>query len=180
MLIEILNMGFAEIILVIVGIAFWGAVVLGVVYLIKLLFKRNETIVYVPINTFTENVGAKSNLQKSTNKETMDQSQKIALPQQQEIRYVTISDIVRCEASDSYTFFIIHNEERVLISRSLKEFSIALKPYGFMRTHQSHLVNPNYVKSWLKEDGGVLLLINGDKVPVSKPNREMVRENLEN
>ena len=48
-----------------------------------------------------------------------------------------------------------------------------------IRTHQSHLVNPAFVKSWLKEDGGVLLLLNGDKVPVSKPNREMVRENLE-
>jgi two-component system LytT family response regulator len=40
-------------------------------------------------------------------------------------------------------------------------------------------VNINYVKSWLKEDGGVLLLSNGDKVPVSRPNREKVRSVLE-
>jgi two-component system LytT family response regulator len=50
---------------------------------------------------------------------------------------------------------------------------------SFLRIHQSHLVNINYIKSWLKEDGGVLLLTNGDKVPVSRPNREKVRSVLE-
>ncbi|WP_316798960.1 LytTR family DNA-binding domain-containing protein [Pedobacter frigidisoli] len=50
-----------------------------------------------------------------------------------------------------------------------------LKPQGFLRTHQSHLVNPKFVKSWLKEDGGVLLMNSGEKIPVSKPNREIIK-----
>jgi two-component system LytT family response regulator len=62
-----------------------------------------------------------------------------------------------------------------LVSRSLKEYADQLKPKGFLRTHQTHLVNPAYVKSWLKEDGGVLQMQNGDKIPVSKPNRESVK-----
>ncbi|MFN0291389.1 LytTR family transcriptional regulator DNA-binding domain-containing protein [Pedobacter helvus] len=44
-----------------------------------------------------------------------------------------------------------------------------------IRTHQSHLVNPAFVKSWLKEDGGILLLTSGEKIPVSKPNKEAVK-----
>ncbi|KQM75145.1 two-component system response regulator [Pedobacter sp. Leaf216] len=103
---------------------------------------------------------------------------KIALPQQHEIRYVSVDDIVRCVADNTYTFFFLSNGDQVLISKPLKEYSDLLKPHGFVRAHQSHLVNPKFVKSWLKEDGGTLLMNNGDKIPVSKPNREMVKEVL--
>lgn len=100
---------------------------------------------------------------------------KIALPQQHEIRYVAINDIIRCVADNTYTFFYLANNEKILISKPLKEYSDLLKPQGFIRAHQSHLVNPTFVKSWLKEDGGMLLMNNGNKIPVSKPNREMVK-----
>ena len=100
---------------------------------------------------------------------------KIALPQQHEIRYVAVDDIVRCVADNTYTFFYLSIDEKILISKPLKEYSDLLKPHGFVRAHQSHLVNPKFVKSWLKEDGGTLLMNNGDKIPVSKPNREMVK-----
>jgi two-component system LytT family response regulator len=105
-------------------------------------------------------------------------SPKIALPQQHEIRYVSIDDIVRCLADNTYTFFFLSNGDKILISKPLKEYADLLKPQGFVRAHQSHLVNPKFVKSWLKEDGGTLLMDNGDKIPVSKPNREMVKEVL--
>ena len=105
-------------------------------------------------------------------------SPKIALPQQHEIRYVSVDDIIRCVADNTYTFFFLANGDKILISKPLKEYSDLLKPHGFVRTHQSHLVNPKFVKSWLKEDGGTLLMNNDDKIPVSRPNREMVKEML--
>lgn len=100
---------------------------------------------------------------------------KIALPMQSEIRYIALSEIMRCEADNTYTFFFLANNEKLLVSKSLKEYADLLKPNGFLRTHQSHLVNPAFVKSWLKEDGGVLLLTSGEKIPVSKPNKEAVK-----
>ncbi|WP_443937036.1 LytR/AlgR family response regulator transcription factor [Pedobacter sp. MW01-1-1] len=104
----------------------------------------------------------------------------LALPQQNEIRYVTQDEIIRCESDNNYTNFIFVNGDKLLISKPLKEYADLLRPQGFLRSHQSHLVNPTFVKSWLKEDGGVLLMRNGDKIPVSKPNREIVKEALEN
>ncbi len=68
--------------------------------------------------------------------------------------------------------------EHILVSKTLKEYAEILKDYGFVRTHQSHLVNVKYIKSWLKEDGGVLLLNDLTKIPVSKPNREKVKTTL--
>jgi two-component system LytT family response regulator len=104
---------------------------------------------------------------------------KIALQMQSEIRYVTLSEIVRCEADNTYTHFFLSGNEKILVSKSLKEYADLLRPSGFLRTHQSHLVNPKYVKSWLKEDGGVLLLLSGEKIPVSKPNKEAVKQALQ-
>jgi len=103
---------------------------------------------------------------------------KIALQMQSEIRYVTLSEIIRCEADNTYTHFFLSSGEKILVSKSLKEYADLLRPNGFLRTHQSHLVNPNYVKSWLKEDGGVLLLMSGEKIPISKPNKDTVKQAL--
>lgn len=103
---------------------------------------------------------------------------KIALPQQHEIRYISVNEIIRCVADNTYTNFYLSSGERILISKPLKEYSDLLKPLGFIRTHQSHLVNPKFVKSWVKEDGGILLMTNGDKIPISKPNREIVKDIL--
>ena len=67
---------------------------------------------------------------------------------------------------------------KILISRPLKEYTELLQARKFIRTHQSHLVNPVFVRSWLKEDGEILLLNTGDRVPVSKHNSESVRASL--
>lgn len=104
---------------------------------------------------------------------------KIALQMQSEIRYINLSDIIRCEADNTYTYFFLTNSEKIVVSKSLKEYADLLRPNGFLRTHQSHLVNPTYVKSWLKEDGGILLLTSGEKIPVSKPNKETVKQALQ-
>ena len=111
-------------------------------------------------------------------KSPKDLNSKIALPQQQEIRYISIKDIIRCEAENTYTFFFLQNGDKILISKPLKEYEGLLHPYGFIRTHQTHLVNPRFVKSWLKEDGGSLLLENGSKIPVSRSKREIVKTSL--
>lgn len=103
---------------------------------------------------------------------------KIALPTTKEILYVKVTDILRCEASNNYTTFYLTNSEQILVSQTLKEFAQLLKPHNFIRTHQSHLVNVNSVKSYLKEDGGTLLLNNLQKIPISRQSREMVKKAL--
>lgn len=125
----------------------------------------------------------KSNQQNSQIQFLIDQlqpaqpSRKIALPMQSEIRYVNIDEIIRCKADNTYTTFHLTNET-IIISKSLKEYTDLLTPYGFIRTHQSHLINTKYIKSWLKEDGGTILLENGKKIPVSRQKRDLVKNIL--
>jgi len=103
---------------------------------------------------------------------------RIALPLFSETRYISINDIVRCEADNTYTRFFLTNGEQVLVSKTLKEYAIMLLEYGFLRVHQSHLVNADFIKSWLKEDGGCLLLSDGHKIPVSKLKKDEVKLQL--
>lgn len=103
---------------------------------------------------------------------------RIALPMFSETRYVNIPDIVRCEADNTYTKFVITGGEQILVSKTLKEYADMLTGHGFIRAHQSHLVNISYIKSWLREDGGSLLLTDNTKIPVSKLNREKVKAAL--
>ncbi|MFI5137594.1 MAG: LytR/AlgR family response regulator transcription factor [Sphingobacteriales bacterium] len=103
---------------------------------------------------------------------------KIALPTLQEIRYIKIDEIIRCEASDNYTTFHTSAGEQILVCKTLKEFAEILQPHDFVRTHQSHLVNIHFVKSFLKEDGGTLLMKDHTKVRISRINRDVVRDAL--
>jgi two-component system LytT family response regulator len=103
---------------------------------------------------------------------------KIALPLFNETRYIAIDEIIRCEADNTYTLFVLTSGERVLVSKTLKEYADMLAAHGFLRTHQTHLVNIKHIKSWLREDGGAILLKDGTKIPVSKLNRDKVKEAL--
>lgn len=105
---------------------------------------------------------------------------KIALPTLNEIMYVKVVEIIRCEASDNYTTFYLQNKEKILVCKTLKDFAELLKPHGFIRAHQSHLVNAHFVKSLLKEDGGMLLMNDLTKIPISRQNKETVKNLLSN
>lgn len=180
------GLGMGEIILLLIVGLFFLAFFCVIVFLIYWLFKRKDSKSY---SNFPPNINIPISIPASVTSQPKPDIQnentalaapkeKIALPQQHEIRYVFVNEITRCEADDNYTNFFLTNGDKILISKSLKEYADLLKPHGFLRPHQSHLINPSYVKSWLKEDGGVLLMKNGDKIPVSKPNRETMKFSL--
>ena len=73
---------------------------------------------------------------------------------------------------------MLDNGQTVLVCKTLKEFDELLKPYGFIRPHQSHLVNANFVRSYLREDGGLLLMKDETKVPVARQKRESIKDAL--
>jgi len=94
-------------------------------------------------------------------------NKRIALPFVDSIEFVEVKQIIRLEAEGSYTRFVTM-DNKLLVSGSLKEYDEMLSPHGFIRTHQAHLVNPEFIKSLIKSDGGYLLMRNGDSVPISR------------
>jgi len=103
---------------------------------------------------------------------------RIALPTFEETRFVHLTEVVRCEADAGYTRFILNSGECILVSRTLKEYVDMLQGYGFLRPHQSHLVNKAFIKSWVREDGGLLLMNDSARIPISKSNRKSIKDIL--
>ncbi|WP_310992396.1 LytR/AlgR family response regulator transcription factor [Aequorivita marina] len=103
----------------------------------------------------------------------------IALPTGVGYQIVEIENIVRCQSDSNYTNIFCKDENKVLISRTLKEIQELLKDHGFLRVHQSHLINPQFVKGILKHDGGSLIMSDDLEIPVSRQKAKQINEILE-
>lgn len=112
-------------------------------------------------------------------KENMQGSKKIALNTLEKIQIVNIEDIIRCESSVNYTTFYFMDGTKLLVTKTLKEFDKMLSEYNFFRVHQSHLINTEFIKEFLKTNGE-LVMKDGTKVPVSTRKKAQVMEMLNN
>lgn len=106
------------------------------------------------------------------------QFHRIALQTVKETRFVEPDKIVRCESSNNYTTFFLASKEKIMTSKPIFEYEEMLKDYGFVRCHQSHLVNKIFIKSWIKEEGGYLLLEDDTQIPISRHKKEGLKQIL--
>lgn len=107
-----------------------------------------------------------------------DSKKSLALPLSDKIEFVEVANIVRCQADGNYTTFHLKSGEKILISKTLKEYDDLLTPFNFVRVHQSHLINLNEVKSFIKTDGGYILMKDGTNIAISRQRREIVLQIL--
>ncbi len=110
---------------------------------------------------------------------TPEECTQIALPTGIGYQIVEIKNIVRCQSDSNYTNIFCKDSNRVLISRTLKEIDDLLSEYGFIRVHQSHLINPQFVKGILKQDGGSLIMQDDTEIPVSRQKSKQINQILE-
>lgn len=95
----------------------------------------------------------------------------LSLPTQNGLIVLPVVNILRCEAEGSYSRLIFSHERPLLVSKNLKELTTLLPEGIFFRNHRSHLVNLNSIKNYLQNEGGQLILSNGDTLPVARRKR---------
>ncbi len=105
-------------------------------------------------------------------------SEKIALSTQEGVLFIPVKDILRVEAMSNYSSFFLMNKQRIVVSRTLKEFEEVLIPYNFFRANRSQLVNLNEITKYQKGDGGVLHLTDGYEVEVSPQRKAELMDKL--
>jgi two-component system LytT family response regulator len=105
-----------------------------------------------------------------------EKSQKIVLSTSDMIHVINVDDIVRCESDNYYTYFYFLDGRKLLVSKTLKENEELLSQYNFIRPHKSHLINIKYIKSYLRQDGGYILMNDGTKIPVSRRKKDKMME----
>ncbi len=97
---------------------------------------------------------------------------KIAIPSLDGLLFFNIADIVHLEANSNYTAIYFSNRPKLIASKTLKDFEDLLPTDIFFRTHHSHLINLNYIKRYIKGDGGQIELQDGTFVDVARRKKE--------
>jgi len=98
---------------------------------------------------------------------------KLAIPTSDGMEYLNTKDIIRVEADRSYSWFYLVGHRKVLVSRNLKEYQELLTDRNFFRTHNSHLINLEHVKKYIRSEGGAVELDDGSQVPISRGKRDL-------
>ena len=132
---------------------------------VKSIVHKNDSVAHIDL--LLENIRKK-----------VDNFKRIALSNADGVHLFEISDIIRCESLDNYTKFYIKNNKPILISKTLKEYEELLAEHGFERIHQSHLINLNYLKSYIKKDGGYVIMADETHLPISHRKKERLQEIL--
>jgi two-component system LytT family response regulator len=105
---------------------------------------------------------------------------KLVLKTQESIFVVELSDIIRCSSDRNYTMFYLVGGKKILVSRTMKDYETILVGYNFLRIHQSHLINLDFVERYDKGNGGSVVMKDGAEVPLSSAKRDLFFDILEN
>lgn len=112
-------------------------------------------------------------------KENFQKPKRIALNTLEKIHIVNVDEILRCESNINYTMFYFTDETKLLVTKTLKEFDKLLSEHGFIRVHQSHLINTKFIKEFIKSDGYIIMK-DGSRVPVSTRKKQALMDLIAN
>ena len=86
--------------------------------------------------------------------------------------YVQPAQIIRLEGMSNYTRIYFTDHAPILMAKVLHLYDEILRPYGFIRTHRSHLVNAQHILN--VESIKVLQMMDASRVEISRSKKRDV------
>lgn len=105
------------------------------------------------------------------------EEEKIVISTQEAVHLIDTRLIINIKGEAGYSTFFTQDEGKILASKSLSHYEKILSKTLFFRTHQSHLVNLNFIKSILPAQDCVCLK-NGEEIPLSRQKKKELTELL--
>ena len=99
------------------------------------------------------------------------EDKKIVVKTHDRIYSLHLREIIRCESDSSYTTIFLQDNHKIVVAKQLKEFDELLSPNGFLRIHQSHLINLDYIFYYQKGNNH-LIMKDESAIPVSPKRKE--------
>ena len=97
----------------------------------------------------------------------------IALSSTQGLFFIKIADIMYLEADDVYTHVMMNDGKKYLVSKTLSHFDdILTDDNTFFRSHKSFMINLNFIKQYIRGDGGEILMLDNKSVALSRNKKE--------
>ncbi|MGZ3930957.1 MAG: LytR/AlgR family response regulator transcription factor [Bacteroidia bacterium] len=106
------------------------------------------------------------------------QSKKVVLKTADNIHVISLQEILYCEADRSYTIFYLADKSRIMVSNTLGQYEELFGDYGFLRIHQSYLLNVSYIRRYEKGDGGKIILSDNISLPVATRKKDQLLQLL--
>ncbi|HRH99839.1 MAG TPA: LytTR family DNA-binding domain-containing protein [Saprospiraceae bacterium] len=106
-------------------------------------------------------------------KGSLSMSEKLKISTSDGILLIPINDIIRIEASGSYSTLFLLDKKKITASKNLSDIEHYLEHYPqFFRLHKSNIVNINFIERYIKGDGGTAVLKDGTEIEVARRRKE--------
>ena len=100
-------------------------------------------------------------------------NKRFAVPTMEGLIMVDSDTILYCESDSAYCKIFFKNIAKPLvISKTLKEVEEVLQGHDFCRIHHSYLISMSCVQSYIRGEGGEVVLNNGIHLPVSRTKKQ--------
>lgn len=96
------------------------------------------------------------------------ESEILILPTCRGFERINCNHIVRIEASSNYSRLFFTDGNTLVVAKVLHWFEKQIGMHMFLRIHRTHLVNKNFIRSYLNGNSGQICLDNGERIQVSK------------
>jgi two-component system, LytTR family, response regulator len=103
---------------------------------------------------------------------------KLALPTAEGLSFVKVSEILYLKASGNYTEIFMRDGQKHLVSRHLKEYDDLLADHNFFRIHHSTLININFIKNYVRGEGGYVVMSDSSSLDVSRRKKDAFLEKI--
>ena len=102
--------------------------------------------------------------------------EKIVLPTGQEVLIAEVKDIIRCEKLNNSTIFYLPEQTPKRVGRSMNDLEQLLLEGNFMRIHEDHLVNLNYIHQYIPEENLLVMKDGGMAVVAAQRNKLLAKK----
>ncbi len=102
---------------------------------------------------------------------------KITISTEGKLIFLKLDDILFVESDGNYSTLFLVDNQKLLVTKKLKEIDSLLPNNNFFRIHNSYIINLNKIKEFLKTEGYVVME-SGHKIPVARQRKSDFLEKL--
>lgn len=106
-----------------------------------------------------------------------NKQKKITISTEGKLIFLNLEDILFVESDGNYSTLFLNDNQKLLVTKKLKEIDNLLPNDTFFRIHNSYIINLDKIKEFLKTDGYVIME-SGHKIPVARQRKSDFLEKL--
>lgn len=107
-------------------------------------------------------------------------NKKVVLNTGEGLIFLVLDDILYLKADGAYTHFITREDRKITVTKKISDFEKLETMGSFLRIHRSQMINYNCIKKIVKQNGGRVIMDNGDELAISIEKKQVLLNLLNN